>query len=293
MRFLRTLLPALVLAALVGASPAQAIVGGAQASITDYPYQARVLMARPERRLLLRRRRSATPRTSSPPRTACTSTTPFWRRPTWPSDTAPRPHRPEPRPGSPRSRCPRAYLTDAATTSRVLTLAVAADLRRRPSKPIPLATAADLGGGGRRRGDAFATGWGATTEGGNGPDLHAGGHAAAARRLHLRAHFRYLADYVGAPERLRRRQGRWAQRPRHLPGRQRRPAGAGQRRRLRARRAHQLRLGLRPSLTPAASTPSPPTPRSRLSSRAPLRRPAPLRGSAGVAARRGTGALPP
>ena len=48
MRFLRILLPALVLVALVGASPAQAIVAGSQVSITDYPYQARVVGNAPD-----------------------------------------------------------------------------------------------------------------------------------------------------------------------------------------------------------------------------------------------------
>jgi len=168
-RILRILLPALVLAALVGASPAQAIVGGAQASPNEYPHQVRVLMAtaggnyscggsiRDATHVVTAAHCVYIDDTLLAPANVAVGYGSIDRRTLTTAAVT-------------EVTMPAAYLTDDSHDVAVLELAV--PLTFGPSVNfIPLATAAELAAGTGPEANAVATGWGATSEGGAGSTL--------------------------------------------------------------------------------------------------------------------------
>ena len=185
-----------MLAALICAPSAHAIVAGATVSITDHPYQARVVMAAPSgtyscggviydsTHIVTAAHCAYIDDTLLAPNKVAVGYGNADRRILTPA------------PGVTEVTIPSAYLTDGSYDVAVLTLS--APLTFSPSAaPIPVATAGALATGVAAESDAFATGWGNTTYRGTSPDILRGvalplrADAICATNIH------YLGGYVG------------------------------------------------------------------------------------------------
>ena len=170
MRFLRWLIPALVMMALVPAQSADAIVAGAPVAITDHPYQVRVVMRAPSGRSY-----SCGGVVYDATHVVTAAHCMYLE------DTLLAPGKVGVGYGHANRRnlvaasvaevtIPGAYLDDASYDVASLTLA--APLTFTPSvRSIPLASAATLGSGVGAEANAFATGWGNTTYAGSSEDV--------------------------------------------------------------------------------------------------------------------------